>query len=72
MNLASGIRNLRRAREIVSVLVFDYGFGQVFDQLDLGRVLPVGRRRPAAQRYAGMSGPQRLRLALTALGPTFV
>lgn len=72
MNLTSGIRNLRRAREIVSVLVFDYGFGQVFDQLDLGRVLPVGRRRGAAAQYVGISGPQRLRLALTALGPTFV
>jgi ubiquinone biosynthesis protein len=78
MNIAAGLRNLRRLREIISVLVVDYGFGSVFDQLDLGGMLPVRRRRlgrlggemPAAR--ARLSTPERLRLALGQLGPTFI
>lgn len=72
MNLAIGLRNLRRVREILSVLVFDYGFGYVFDQFDLARFFPLGRRRGIARKYADLSGPQRLRLALGELGPTFI
>jgi ubiquinone biosynthesis protein len=71
MNLGLGLRNLSRLREILSVLVFDYGFGYVFDQLGLSRHLPLGRRRPAG-RYADLPGPRRLRLALAELGPTFM
>jgi len=63
---------LGRAREIVSVLVFDYGFGYVLDQLGLWRHLPVGRRRRPAREYADVPGPRRLRLALAELGPTFI
>ncbi len=72
MNLGIGLRNLGRVREIVSVLVFDYGFGYVFDQLGLSRLLPVGRRRRPAREYADLPGPHRLRLALAELGPTFI
>jgi ubiquinone biosynthesis protein len=72
MNLAIGLRNLRRVREIVSVLVLDYGFGYVFDQFDLARFFPLGRRRGIAREYAHLSGPERLRLALGELGPTFI
>jgi len=72
MNLGIGLRNLSRIREIVSVLVFDYGFGYVFDQLGLSRDLPVGRRRRPAREYADVPGPRRLRLALAELGPTFI
>ncbi|HUU53641.1 MAG TPA: AarF/UbiB family protein [Armatimonadota bacterium] len=72
MNLGIGLRNLSRVREIVSVLVFDYGFGYVFDQLGLSRQLPVGRRRRPAREYADLPGPRRLRLALAELGPTFI
>ncbi|MCK4512558.1 AarF/ABC1/UbiB kinase family protein, partial [bacterium] len=72
MNLAIGLRNLRRVREILSVLVLDYGFGYVFDQFDLARFFPLGRRRGIAREYAHLSGPQRLRLALGELGPTFI
>ncbi len=63
---------MSRLREIVSVLVFDYGFGYVFDQLGLWRQLPVGRRRRPAREHADVPGPRRLRLALSELGPTFI
>src|SRR4030042_565211 len=56
MNLGIGLRNLRRVREVVSVLVFDYGFGYVFDQLGLWRDLPVGRRRRPARGGGGGAG----------------
>ena len=72
MNIAAGLRNWRRAREILSVLVFDYGFGYLLDQLDLGGALPLGRRREMPVAYAAMSGPERLRLALGQLGPSFI
>ena len=71
MNLPIGLRNLGRVREIFSILV-DYGFGYVFDQLDLGRLLPVGRRRAASPVYARIPGPRRLRMALADLGPVSI
>jgi len=72
MNLAIGLPNLGRVRQILSVLVLDYGFGYVLEQLGVGRVLPLGRRRGVAARYADLSGPERLRLALAELGPSFI
>jgi ubiquinone biosynthesis protein len=72
MTLGIGPPNLGRVREILSVLVLDYGFGYVFDQLGLSRHLPIGRRRRPSREYAGVSGPRRLRLALAELGPTFI
>jgi ubiquinone biosynthesis protein len=72
MNLGIGLPSLGRVRKIISVLVLDYGFGYVLEQLGVGRVLPLGRRRGVAPRYAGLSGPERLRLALAELGPTFI
>ncbi len=71
MNLSIGLRNLRRVREIL-VLVLDYGFGYVVDQLDLDRYLPLSRRRRAHRAYAALPLPRRLRLALAQLGPTFI
>ncbi|UCC69048.1 MAG: AarF/ABC1/UbiB kinase family protein [Armatimonadota bacterium] len=72
MNLAIGLRNLRRAREILSVLVLDYGFGYVFDHLGVSGLLPLGRRRRGARERPDLSGPRRLRLALAELGPAFI
>jgi len=72
MNLGLGLRNLGRVREILSVLVIDYGFGYVFDQLGISGQLPVGRRRRPAREHAGLPGARRLRLALAQLGPTFI
>lgn len=72
MTFGIGLRNLGRVREIVSVLVFRYGFGYIFEQLGISRLLPMGRRRRPAADYAELPGPRQLRLALAELGPTFV
>ena len=72
MSLGIGLRNLSRVREILSVLVLDYGFGYVFDQLGISRLLPVARRRRPSREYAALPGARRLRLALAELGPTFI
>ena len=40
MALGFGLRNLSRVREILSVLVIDYGFGYVIDHLGFARHLP--------------------------------
>jgi len=71
MNIGIGLPNLKRVRQILSVLVLDYGFGYVFDQLGISTVLPLGRRGLASE-HARLSGPQRLRSALEELGPTFM
>ncbi|MFB3883501.1 MAG: ABC1 kinase family protein [Armatimonadota bacterium] len=72
MTFGIGLRHLSRLREIVSVLVFGYGFGYVFDQLGISRLLPVGRRRRPSPEYSEEPGPRQLRLALAELGPTFI
>jgi ubiquinone biosynthesis protein len=66
-----GLRNLRRIRQIASV-VFRYGLGSIFDQLDVTRLLPLHRRRREDPRYQQMSSAKRIRLALAELGPTFI
>jgi ubiquinone biosynthesis protein len=72
MNIGINLPNLRRVRHILSVLVLDYGLGSFFDRLGVSGVLPLGRRRHLAPEHARLSGPQRLRLALEELGPTFM
>ena len=72
MTFGIGLRHLSRLREIVSVLVFGYGFGYVFDQLGISRLLPVGRRRRPSPEFSEAPGPRQLRLALAELGPTFI
>lgn len=64
-------RYLRRYRQIARVLVA-HGFGYLVDQLGLASLLALPTRllqRPPAHTA---SAPERLRLVLTALGPTFV
>ncbi|NNJ25703.1 ABC1 kinase family protein [Alienimonas chondri] len=69
------LRNLNRGREIVAVLV-RHGFGDVVRRLNLRRYLNFGRRvffwrqdpPPAPERTT----PERLRMALEDLGPTFI
>jgi ubiquinone biosynthesis protein len=68
-----GPRHLRRYREITGILV-DYGFGAVLAQLGLSDQLNIPRRllrrKPAIVEE--LSLPQRIRLALEELGPTFI
>ena len=67
-------RQLRRLREIATILV-RYGFADVLGWLRLERYLAFGRRVffPWRPRDAGhLTQAQRLRLAIEALGPTFI
>lgn len=66
-------RNLKRYREVVSVLV-KYGFGEVLDRMGIASYLRLGRRRLFArqQELASHTWAERVRLALEELGPTFV
>jgi len=69
---ARSVRHLRRYREIVEVMG-RHGFGQLVDLLQLRSYLALPRRLLRRGRSATPLGaPQRLRLALEKLGPTFV
>ena len=69
------IRSIRRYRQVLGILI-KYGFGQVVEQLNIDYYLELGRRivtlGTASQEVERLSTPQRLRLAMEELGPTFV
>ncbi|MEZ4483417.1 MAG: AarF/UbiB family protein [Syntrophotaleaceae bacterium] len=69
------IRSLRRYRQILGVLI-KYGFGHIIEQLNIHHYLRRGQRlitrRSEDREFARLTGPQRLRLALEELGPTFI
>ena len=69
------IRSIRRYRQILGILI-KYGFGQVVEQLNIDYYLELGRRivtlGSASKEVERLSTPQRLRLAMEELGPTFV
>lgn len=70
------LRNLGRSREIVTVLL-NYGFGDVVDRLHLVRYLQwwrglFHRRRHAPETESLLTRPQRIRMAIEDLGPTFI
>jgi ubiquinone biosynthesis protein len=68
-------RQLSRSRHIVRVLV-KYGFGELLDRLRLWEHANIERHihilRRADRELAHLSLPERVRLALEELGPTFV
>ena len=67
------IRHLRRYREIAQVFV-RHGLGELVDLLELQPYLGLPRRlvRRWREEAPPLSGPERLRQALEALGPTFI
>ncbi|MGD2164583.1 MAG: AarF/UbiB family protein, partial [Anaerolineae bacterium] len=67
------IRHLRRYREIAQVLI-RHGLGELVDLLELQPYLAFPRRlvRQWRQEAPPLGAPQRLRLALEELGPTFI
>lgn len=68
------LRNLRRSREIVTVLV-NYGFDDLVDQLGLRRYLRFGRRLlfwKRSEPEIKLTRAKRIRLALESLGVTFI
>lgn len=67
------VRHLQRYREIASVFI-RHGFGELVDTLELLPYLSLPRRllRRGQPAPSPLGVPQRLRLALEELGPTFV
>src|SRR5690606_41122852 len=74
-SLGRTIRNIRRAREILTVFA-SYGFNDVIQELDLDRLALRGKRlvglAPADERVTRESQAVRLRRAMEQLGPTFI
>lgn len=62
------LRKLRRSRQIMAVLV-KYGLDYFIDRTKIG-ILARIRKKP--KNYKTPSAPERLRLALEDLGPTFI
>lgn len=67
------IRHLRRYREIAQVLI-GHGLGELVDLLEIQPYLSLPRRlvRRWREEAPPLSAPERLRLALEELGPTFI
>ena len=69
------IRSLKRYRQVLGVLI-KYGFGQVVEQLNINYYLELGKRivtfGAISQDIERLTQPERLRMAMEELGPTFV
>ncbi|MEE9615880.1 MAG: AarF/ABC1/UbiB kinase family protein [Anaerolineae bacterium] len=67
------VRHLQRYREIVGVFI-RHGFGELADLLELQPYLALPRRllRRWRREAPPLGAPQRVRLVLEALGPTFI
>ncbi len=65
--------HVRRFRQIVGVVV-KYGFGDIIDLIKINRYLKFGKAvfKKRKKELEVLSRPQRVRLALEELGPTFI
>ena len=64
-------RYLGRYRQIGRILA-RYGFGLLAEQLGLGSLLRLPRRLTRQSAPDALTAPQRLRMALVELGPTYI
>lgn len=74
MNWGSGVTHLNhigRYREIANVMI-KHGFGFLFDRLSLQKIVGRWKSPGVGEGGPGPGTPQRLRIALVELGPTFV
>jgi ubiquinone biosynthesis protein len=73
MQLNRNVRSIRRYRQIITVLV-GYGLGHLLEYLNLSGIMALSRRvlRRSGGKAADLSPPERLRLAMEELGPTFI
>ena len=73
MQLNRNVRSIRRYRQIITVF-FGYGLGHLLEYLNLSGVVTLSRRmmRRGGGKAAHLSPPERLRLAMEELGPTFI
>jgi ubiquinone biosynthesis protein len=67
-------RHLNRYRQILSILI-KYGFGDLLEMLRIDQYLEVGLQmisKKRAERTDRLTRPERLRLAIEELGPTYI
>jgi len=72
--LRKTVRNMKRYREILSILL-KYGFGDMLDHFKLEFYTKTGNKilfKQKGGKFVQMSRPERIRLALEELGPTFI
>jgi ubiquinone biosynthesis protein len=68
------VRNANRFREILAVFA-KHGFGDLYDKLRLDKYLDMGGkylRLPPRQTQVPLTRPERFRMALEELGPSFI
>ncbi len=73
-NLTRKFKSAKRLQQIINVFL-KYGFGQVIDQIQLGRYIPFKKRLQSFGMWPALKGPtvpERLRLAFSELGPSFI
>ncbi len=73
LRLKQTYKNINRVRQIINVFL-KHGFGQFVEQLNLSRILPFRKRLKILRtpQDLGHSIPERLRLAFSELGPSFI
>jgi len=73
MQFNRNVRSIRRYRQIISVFA-GYGLGHLLEYLNLSGVVALSRRvmRRDGGKASHLSPPERLRLAMEELGPTFI
>lgn len=67
-------KNIRRIKQIVNVFL-RHGFGQVIEQINLQRFIPLRKRLKifgGSKAVEKHTIPQRLRMAFSELGPSFI
>ena len=67
-------KNINRIRQIVNILL-KHGFGQFIEQVNLQRFIPLRKRIKYFARWQEVERhtiPQRLRMAFSELGPSFI
>ena len=67
-------KSIARIRQIVNVFL-KHGFGQFIDQLNLQRFIPLRKRIKVFARWQDIERhtiPERLRMAFSELGPSFI
>jgi ubiquinone biosynthesis protein len=67
-------KNINRIRQIVNVLL-KHGFGQFIEQINLKRFIPLRKRIKYFARWQEVERhtiPERLRMAFSELGPSFI
>ncbi len=70
-------RHVNRYRQILTVLI-KYGFGGLIDRLNIGQYLEIGwqlisrQHRGEHEHIETLTTPERIRMSLEELGPTFI